>query len=414
MISFYVNYDVEYDRADSLFDRIINERDNDISGHYALPYNHNTIQDCQSYASMINNKIANLKHIVIIGIGGSSLGLRAIDTMLYHLPHRLDIQLHFLEHIDPIETSRVLAKIDFSEALFIVISKSGLTIETTSLMKYCFDKFDLLHDRNKHHVLFITDEGSPLHALSIQHDIYSICIKANIGGRFSVLSSVGILPLMLLGYEVRDILYGAAYILDSFIARAQDHILHKAIFLAKNHNRYPINVLFSYSSIFRDFNRWYVQLWGESLGKLDSRANKIGLTPAALVGSIDQHSFLQLILEGKMDKTITMLSIKESGFDTHMQIPNLSFKGLESSDFVNSLSFAKLLTTQCLATQKVIQSEQIPLDSILLDSINERSIGALVMYYELLTSCIGLLFDINTYDQPAVERGKILLKNMLS
>ena len=350
-----------------------------------------------------------LKSIIIIGIGGSSLGLKAIDTMLCHLPNRRDISLRFLEHTDPIEIQKALSGINCDESLFIIISKSGLTIETTSLMKYCIHTYNLLE--RKRHLLVISDEGSPLHRWADERGIYSISIKPNVGGRFSVLSAVGIVPLALLGYDVRAILQGAREIQDSFMQRQSEHLLQKALFLADNHERKTINVLFSYSSVFRDFNLWYVQLWGESLGK-KSCGNKMGLTPISLIGSIDQHSFLQLILEGKEDKSVTMLGVDWSDF-CGVSIPNLSMEGMESSDFVNGISFAKLLHSQQIATQNVIKNEGIPLDSIQMSALCESNVGSLIMYYQLLTSCVGCLFDIDTYNQPAVERGKRLLREML-
>lgn len=400
------------EEKDIIFNRLVDEKKRQESGYYNLPYETKSLQDSLSYMQTNSMVLKDLTHIVVIGIGGSSLGLKAIDTMLYHLPHRNNIALKFLEHTDPLKIQKSLKKIRLHTTLFIVISKSGMTIETTSLMKYCIWRYNLLEDCVKNRLLIITDKNSSLDVWAKKNDICSINLESNIGGRFSVLSVVGILPLMLLGYKVEAILSGAKAFQESFLARKEDHILEKSHFMATNHNSLPMNILFSYSSSFRDFNLWYVQLWGESLGKIDKDSKKIGLTPISLIGSIDQHSFLQLILEGKQDKTITFLGIKEEGYN-EIVIPDIKIEGLEATNFVNNISFAKLLATQKLATMRVLQDEGLPIDNIQLDFLNEENVGCLIMYYELLTSAVGCIFGVQTYNQPAVERGKKLLHAML-
>lgn len=414
MVQFDLGFDslATKEQKEEIFTCLVDEKRRQESGYYNLPYETKALQDSLAYMQANSAVLKDLTHIVIIGIGGSSLGLKAIDTMLYHLPHRNDIVVKFLEHTDPLKIQKSLKKIRLHTTLFIVISKSGMTIETTSLMKYCIWRYNLLESCVKNRLLIITDNNSALCSWAKENDIYRIGIDSSIGGRFSVLSAVGILPLMLLGYKVDSILKGAKDLQDSFLARKEEHILKKAHFMATNHKLLPMNILFSYSSSFKDFNLWYVQLWGESLGKIDKDSKKIGLTPISLIGSIDQHSFLQLILEGKQDKTITFLGIKEECYN-ELVIPDIKLKGLESTNFVNNISFAKLLATQKLATMRVLQDEGLPIDCIQLDFLNEENVGCLIMYYELLTSAVGCIFGIQTYNQPAVEQGKKLLQDML-
>lgn len=397
---------------DAVFEIVLAERKQKKSGYYELPFETQALKNCQKYVEDNQNLLKTIKNIVVIGIGGSSLGLKAIDGILSHLPCRKNIGSIFLEHTDPIEIQESLLNVKLQDCLFIVISKSGTTIETSSLMKYVISRYELLHNaQNKSRLVFITDENSPLHLLAKEENIAVLTIAKNIGGRFSVLSSVGILPLMLLGYNIKELLAGAAEFEERFFKRKEEHLLKKAIFLAKNRDRFPINILFSYSSAFKNFNSWYVQLWGESLGKLDIYGKKVGLTPISLIGSIDQHSFLQLITQGLMDKTITFISLNRAKY-TEPKIPNFSLKYLESTDFVNNTSFAKLLNLQQIATMETIQNEGIPTDHIEIDELCERSIGILVIYFELLTSCVGGIFNINSYDQPGVEFGKIRLREM--
>ncbi|WP_051420620.1 glucose-6-phosphate isomerase [Helicobacter pametensis] len=397
------------DALDYVYEAIIKEKIAGRSGYYNLPFEEKAILDAQTYISTHQDLLQEIKYLIIIGVGGSSLGTKAIDTMLCHLACRKPIELKFLEHTDPIEICKTLQDVTCANSLFLIISKSGTTIETSSLMKYILKRFDLLD--HKEHLAVITDEHSPLHKWASKHQISCICIDKNVGGRFSVLSSVGILPLMILGYETNLILKGAKEFMMSFLHRQEDHLIKKAIFLAKSRDRYPNNVLFSYSSSFKDFNAWYVQLWAESLGKIDIYGKKVGLTPISLIGSIDQHSFLQLITQGSMDKTVTFLNINRKNY-SEPKIPNLKVDFLESTDFVNGTSFAKLISYQQIATMQTIRDEGIPTDQIHIDYLCEESVGILIIYFELLTSCVGKILDINTYDQPGVEFGKKRLRDM--
>lgn len=396
---------------DKVFSLMQQEMHNKKTGYYALTSDTRAIKDSKKYIQDNEDFLEHIKQIIIIGIGGSSLGLKAIDGMLKHLDSRKPIKLRFLEHTDPIEIQKTLKKISLKNTLFITISKSGTTIETSSLLKFVIQKYNLLESQNKKHLLFITDDFSPLWKFAHENNFQCLGIEKNIGGRFSVLSTVGILPLMLLGYNTEKILQGANDFQEKFLNRQEEHLLKKAIFLAKNKERYPINILFSYSSVFESFNAWFVQLWGESLGKIDIYGKKVGLTPISLIGSIDQHSFLQLITQGVMDKTVTFISLNQKKY-TKPKIPKLSLKHLETTDFVNNTSFANLLSLQQIATMQAIQKEGIPTDHIQVDELCESSVGKLIIYFELLTSAVGAILNINTYDQPGVELGKILLKEM--
>ncbi len=204
---------------------------------------------------------------------------------------------------------------------------------------------------------------------------------------------------------------GAAGITQRFFERKEEHILHKALTYFTHKNHISMNVLFSYSSLFTYFNAWYVQLWGESLGKINAMGERVGLTPIALIGSIDQHSFLQLIVQGVRDKSVTFLSLNPT-HSAQPSIPNLQIPFLESTNFVNTQSFATLLNNQRIATMQTIENEGILTDCIEVMSLCEESVGILIAYFEVLTSCMGQLFEINTYDQPGVEFGKARLKKL--
>ncbi len=401
--------DIQKESIEALYKAMCKEKDSKISGFFNLPYEDKAIIDSKKYIKENLQIISNIQHLIIIGIGGSSLGVKAIDSMLSHLSYRKNINLKFLEHTDPIKIEKSLKKVKLDTSLFIVISKSGTTIETSSLMKYVLNRYNLLKNaKNKQHLCFVTDNNSPLHHFGKYQKIQTLTINKNIGGRYSVLSTVGILPLMILGYDVENLLLGAKKFSKRFFDFKEKHLLKKAIFLGNNRDKFNINILFSYSSVFKDFNAWYVQLWGESLGKLNSFGKRTGLTPIALIGSIDQHSFLQLIVQGVMDKTVTFLSLEQESY-INPKIPDLKLKFLDSCNFVNGESFALLLQQQQISTMEAIQKEGIPTDHIEIKKLNEKCVGELIIYYELLTSCVGKILDINAYDQPGVELGKKIL-----
>lgn len=385
-----------------LFEKIKDEKN--IIGYYDLPSQ--DISDILEYASSFDDDI---EYIVVLGIGGSSLGAKAIYEFLK--PRNGNKRkLVFFESTDPVSISHLLAQIDISKSHFLVISKSGTTIETIAIFKYIYSI-----ENDKDHYTFITEANSPLDKFA--SDMGSRCfhLAQNVGGRFSVLSVVGLLPLALCGIDIKAILDGAREIEESFFddGYIKETLLDKALFYAKNHAAYHINCLFAYSETLKYFCEWYVQLWGESLGKKQRHsAFNVGLTPVGLIGPKDQHSFLQLLMEGTRDKSATFIKIED--FRDKLTIPDISLPHLGSLDIINNVEFHKLINMQCDATFEALKAQDsIPLDEITVKSVDEHSIGELIYYYELLTSLVGQLIDVDTYDQPSVELGKNILKDKL-
>ena len=386
---------------DKIFEEIKKERE--YIGYYDLPLTDTT------YLSRLDK--FKQKHIVVVGIGGSSLGAKAVHTFLSY-KKKNDRVLHFLETTDPITLKSSISKIDLNDSLFIIISKSGGTIETISIFKYILS----LKDFNTKDFVFVTDMDSPLFKLGLEEEIETFYLPKNVGGRFSVLSSVGLIPLYLMGYNVKKLLKGARKIRSEFFdedGEIKKALLKKASFYAEYMLHYNINALFSYSELFRDFNAWYVQLWAESLGKkqINSQLN-VGLTPVGLIGPTDQHSFLQLIVEGPKDKTVTFLKIKN--FNDNTKIPNKSIKFLEKLDIINGVKFSELINLQADSIIENLKNRNVPLDIIEIEEANIYHIGQLFYYYELLTSLTGKMLNVDTYNQPGVEEGKKILKEKLT
>jgi len=389
---------------DGIFETLKNEMVEDRVGYYKLP---KKSQDLLVELKQLD--IAKFSQIVVIGIGGSSLGIKAIRSILEPITSNAK-EMIFFENSDPLTISENIKKIDKERACFFVISKSGSTIETTSIFKTLISHFNLELDNAKN-IFAITDKDSSLSKFASFHNIKEFNIPLNVGGRFSVLSAVGIAPLYIAGYDVKAILEGADKFLESFFNGDENHLLQKANYLYTNAKQESINVLFSYADRLDNFTKWYVQLWGESLGKIDKKGHRVGLTPIGIIGSVDQHSFLQLIIEGPKDKNITFVNIDD--FQNSLEIPDISLHGIEQTNFINHTSFNTLINEQCKATMQSVIESGVSCDTITLDQISEKNIGAMIIYYELLTSLVGAMFDVNTYNQPGVELGKkILYKNL--
>lgn len=380
------------------------EKEQESIGYYALP--DQDITPILAYCETISDTVES---IAVIGIGGSSLGAKAVYEFIKPI-NGLSRKLYFFESTDPINITTLLSQIDLEKTHFLVISKSGNTVETFSIYKYIYS---LQSDPLAY--TFITDPDSPLEKYAKEISASVLYLPENVGGRFSVLSVVGLLPLALCGVDIEALLKGAKSVKQSFFndGYLQNALLRKAIFYAKHHAQYDINCIFAYSETLKYFCEWYVQLWGESLGKLQRHsAFHVGLTPIGLIGPKDQHSFLQLIMEGTRNKSVTFIKIED--FDDDITIPDITLPHLEMLDTLNNLPFSTLINMQCDSVMESIEMQKnIPLDSIVLPKVNENSIGSLIYYYELLTSLMGELIDVNTYDQPGVEAGKVILKKKL-
>ncbi|CAA6812593.1 MAG: Glucose-6-phosphate isomerase (EC [uncultured Sulfurovum sp.] len=392
----------EREEKKRLFSAIEQERS--YIGYYNLP--EQNIDDILAYAKSFDESIEN---IVVLGIGGSSLGARAIYEFLKPVktPKR---KLFFFESTDPLNIMETLSKIEIEKSHFLIISKSGTTVETISIFKYLYTQ-----QKEASFYTFITDENSALDKFAKELGSKTFYLPENVGGRFSVLSAVGLLPLALCGVNIRGLLAGANAVKESFFndGYLKESLLNKAIYYSKYHITYNINCVFAYSETLRYFSDWYVQLWGESLGKKQRHSSfHVGVTPIGLIGPKDQHSFLQLIAEGTRDKSVTFVKIED--FKNELSVPKVTLAHLESLDVLNGITFHDLITMQSDSVIEALRAQgDIPLDEILIKSVDEESIGQLIYYYELLTSLVGELIDVDTYNQPGVEAGKIILKEKL-
>ena len=386
---------------EKIFNKLESEKES--IGYFGLPF---------KKTSKLIEYAKNIKqdNIFVVGIGGSSLGAKCIYSFL-STSRVFNKTLNFIDTIDPLKISCLLNQTDINNSHFFVVSKSGTTIEPISILKYINSRINI----DSNNSTMISEVCTPLHNFAKKRKLNHFEIEKNIGGRFSVFSVAGLLPLAAIGVNIDQLLMGCRTVHNSFFSKDYyyEHIINKARFLVENKARFNNNVIFSYSSIFEQFNKWFVQLWAESLGKKNINGTRQGLTPITLIGPEDQHSFLQLLIDGPRDKTVTFFKIESLGNDA--QIPDNKDFSLFGSDYLNNKTFNELINLQADATVEAILNEKdIPCDVISIPEVNEFNIAVLMYRYQLLVSCVGAFLQINPYDQPGVEFGKKILKEMLT
>ncbi|MEK7085828.1 MAG: glucose-6-phosphate isomerase [Patescibacteria group bacterium] len=371
-----------------------------------------TIDDNKTIISIKNFAKKNkgkFKDIVILGIGGSALGAICIQQSLKHLFGKTATatpKLHILDNIDPTLLTELEEVIDYKKTLFIVITKSGTTPETITQYLYFRSKINTKKLDPKKHFIFITDPKTGiLRQLANKEKIPSFDVPTNVGGRFSVLTAVGLLPAALININTDNLIVGARKMRDKFFSTNFSQNLPFQLatvqyLLGKKGKN--INVLMPYSQKLIKFADWYRQLLAESIGKERDNKGKIvnmGLTPINALGVTDQHSQLQLFNEGPNDKLVIFIEVKNLG--PKLQIPN------------KNLTFNKLLQIEKTATETSLTKNNRPNITITVDKVDEQTLGGLFMLFECGIAFLGEFFNINAFDQPGVEFSKKLTKDIL-
>lgn len=378
-------------------------------GFLDLPFDSKNLENVQSFIKSIQGKYST---VVLIGIGGSSLGPKCI---LQALGQQSKKTVYIIDNIDPDEIFGVHGKLDYTQTLFLVVTKSGTTPETIATYLYFREKANELHLDPKNHFVYITDpENGYLRTKGVEEGITMFEIPQNVGGRFSVLSNVGLVFAALVGVNLEEMLDGAAKVTSEFLS---DEIglnnswnLGQAQYLSGQNGK-NIVVVFPYSSRLNSFGDWYVQLLSESIGKefdLNGNQVNVGLTPVPAVGATDQHSQLQLFKEGPNDKLIVFLNVLN--FEHQVSITSIDHKGLE---YLSGHTFNELIQAEYQATKQSLTESGKPNISIEIPEVTAFYLGQLFQTMELAVACIGELYNIDTFNQPGVERGKVLTKEIL-
>jgi glucose-6-phosphate isomerase len=314
-----------------------------------------------------------------------------------------------VENVDPTTIAPLLDRLELGRTLFLVISKSGGTAET--MAQYLIVRGRLqteLGEGAGRHFVFITDPAKgALRRISQEEGIAALEIPPNVGGRYSVLSAVGLLPAALIGIDVGELLAGASDMKARCEARNLEQnpaaVFAALQYMADTQLGLRIHVLMPYSDPLRQLAMWFVQLWAESLGKTPEGGVPSGPTPLAALGVTDQHSQVQLFMEGTLDKTISFVSIAEPAMDLeipplHPDIPELAYLG--------GKRLADLLDAERRATAAALAQRGRPNLTITLDTLDAHHLGALLMMLEIATVHAGAWYGVNPLNQPGVELGK--------
>lgn len=348
------------------------------------------------------------KALVVLGMGASSRGGSTLAALVENQFSHKGIRIHFVENIDPVSFDQLLDGIDFKKTMFLVISKSGGTVETLAqafvLVKEV--KARLGKKAVKDHFLFISEpKPNPLRELAQTYGIKTLEHDAKIGGRYSALTIVGLLPACVAGLDIRAIRRGALEALQhTFKAASPEPAIGAALHDALLKKGKTISVLMPYCDQLAAFNAWHQQLWEESLGK-----GGHGTTALCALGTTDQHSRLQLYLDGPCDKLITFLLLEQGGKGALIQAPKdnpLSYLG--------GHTIGDLMASAQYATAKTLTKNKRPVRIISLKKLDEATIGALMMHFMLETMIVAQLWNVNPFDQPAVEESKQLARKYLS
>ncbi|MDR0788133.1 MAG: glucose-6-phosphate isomerase [Gemmatimonadota bacterium] len=388
-------------------------------GFYDLPYLHDVVESIEKFAHGGGQAFSNL---VVLGIGGSALGATALRSALLD-PYWNELsdeergfypRLYIVDNPDPATFAALLRRVDVRKTLFNVVSKSGGTAETMSQFLIVRDKLhEAIGDGYRRHLLFTTDpEKGVLRRLANEEDIAALPIPQNVGGRFSVLSSVGLLPAAMTGIDINQLLAGARAMDDR--CRSDQLLDNPAAvyavlqYLADTEYGAPIHVMMPYSDPLKDVADWFRQLWAESLGKQRSLTGEeifVGPTPVKSLGATDQHSQVQLYIEGPFDKTITF--INEADRREDITIPSV-YPDVSELGYLGGHTLGELLRVEKEATEEALTQRGRMNMTIEVPTVDAFVMGEIIFLLQIATVYAGALYGVDPLDQPGVELGKQL------
>jgi glucose-6-phosphate isomerase len=359
---------------------------------------------------------SRFKNLVVLGIGGSALGAQAvIEALSWTVAQSERRAVYFVDNLDPILFEEIWAKADPKDTAYVVISKSGGTLETASQLTVVLERLEKANLAFEDHVLAITDpQKGVLRAWAANRGLKTLSVPPGVGGRFSVFTPVGLFAISFFGIDVGALMNGAQE-QWTFKSVSFDHILRLAQRLIELElSGFETHMLMPYASKLRAFGDWYVQLWGESLGKSNSHHMIVGSTPLRAIGATDQHSILQLLVEGPERFVVGFLKINQFPQMAHLPSAVGRFPPeFADQSFAYGRSFAEILAAQLEGTQGALRTKGRPTYLLSLEDLGPKSIGALMAFYMDLTSLAGAFLEVNPYNQPGVELGKKLTEKIL-
>jgi glucose-6-phosphate isomerase len=397
-------------RVREIHGELVSKRKSGKLPFYELPYQ--DISSIEKFAA----KTKGFKHLVVLGIGGSALGLSSLNAALRTPFPALepDPRLVVLDNIDPVRVGSFLDTLDPKETLLNVITKSGDTAETMSqfLIFRAWLRDALGAEGARERIVATTDKKKgALRTIADEEGYWSFEVPDGVGGRFSVLTPVGLLPAALLGIDVRGLLEGAAE-MDKRLSQGElmenPAYLGAVMHVMSYFEGRKTSVMFAYSDQLYLLADWYRQLWAESLGKksgLNGENAPVGPTPIKSLGVTDQHSQVQLYKEGPDDKIYTFLTVEK--FPRTVCIPKLEGSAsLEAVSYLGGHSLNELFDAEERATEAALWLAGKPVTRIEFPSVEARSVAAFFHFMEVQTVAAGALLRIDPLDQPGVEEGK--------
>ena len=383
---------------------------------FDLPFVDDQIAESTQMADEVRKKFTDL---VVIGIGGSDLGTRAVYHALDASASR-GMRPHFIgANTDPDEMTALLSKIDFTKTAFNVISKSGDTVEPWVAFLILREQLIKVVGEKAHreHVIVTTSAShGDLRQFADEQGYRVLVVPETIGGRFSVFTNVSFFPLACAGISIEEFQKGARTMHEDFFASGITSApvkFARAQYIGYLEGK-TVSVLMPYRASLRDIGEWWRQLWAESLGKKFDRSRSEvfhGLTPVVAMGATDQHSQLQLYNEGPLDKIVTFLSVGQ--FAQDFVVP-FSKSAAKTVSLLAGQRMGNILEMERMATAKSLASHGRPNGSLFINAINESSLGALMYFFMLATLMMAELLAIDAFDQPGVDEGKKILHENLS
>lgn len=366
-----------------------------------------------------------IEELIVLGIGGSGLGTKALQQALapetipgspLAAKSRKKIRrVRVLDNVDPALVLPVLDVLDPKKTIVNVVSKSGGTVETQAQFQLFARKFrNALKGKWIEHFVLTTDpEGGELRRLVVEHGFDALSVPRNVGGRFSVLSPVGLYPAAFMGIDGGALLDGAYAM--RLRCELQEVARNPAYFFAATHailhkkSGLHVSVFMPYAEGLYQFALWFSQLWAESLGKRKTRTGKsvrAGFTPQPALGATDQHSQLQLYLEGPRDKVVVTLSVEDLGRDAALPGSADGRKTKSEHAYLAGHKLGELLNAERDATKAALVRNGVPVLDLRLPKVDAYAVGQLIAMLEVATVFAGELLNVNPLDQPAVEEGK--------
>lgn len=369
-------------------------------------------QDTSEIKNIARHIREETEDFLILGIGGSALGPRAILEALSPF-HNLQKKprVFIYENVDPRTLKQILSLIDLKKTSINVISKSGSTAETAASFMILWDEMKKIlgNDAPKRFIATTDPEKGNLRKIVNEEGLKSLPVLPNVAGRYSVLSPVGLLPAEVIGIDSNELLRGARDIHEKCsepeLWKNPAYLFGTLLYLMDTEKKRKINVMIPYADSLKSLSEWFCQLWAESLGKLG-----VGLTPYPSVGTTDQHSQLQLWMEGPQDKVVIFIRVDDYGDD--IKIPRI-FKDMEGLNYLSGHTLSELIAAEEESTELALARAERPNMTITMPVINAYHIGQLFHFFELVTALTGFLYRVNPFNQPGVEEGKNLTYGMM-